>query len=441
MHLVVHPQLVVRRDVTGVLQEILDIDAVGKGEFGQHAESWMHVEIDRESSDEAREAIAAALLRVLERRARRGRGLAQDEGRVRPDRRRARRRAAARRQRRGGRRAPTACWSGWPPTTSPSSATASTPCCARTATTCCARCRAPGSGSCATTSRASGSFGRLTAEARAKARDHQLLIITKANSPRDGPPLDLPRLRRRQDLRRERRGHGRAALPRPVHLRGLHRVGAAGADHRARRSPRCPGAVRLHRRQPLRQGPARDPRDLPARRAVPDRRRPAVRHRDRGAAPAGAAQDPAVPAQGRVRPLHVLPRLPPPRPLHHRRAPEDGEHPAHRVRRRQRRLHHAGVRVGAGPAALRRPGRGRASRSPTSTRPSCERLLVDATRTWDEDLAEAAAQRVRRGGRRAADRALRQGLPRGLQGGLQPPRGASSTCATSRRSSATTRSG
>ena len=65
VHLVVHPQLVVRRDATGVLQEILDIDAMGKGEFGQHVESWMHVEFDRESSDEAHEAIAAALLRVL----------------------------------------------------------------------------------------------------------------------------------------------------------------------------------------------------------------------------------------------------------------------------------------------------------------------------------------------------------------------------------------
>ena len=42
------------------------------------------------------------------------------------------------------------------------------------------------------------------------------------------------------------------------------------------------------------------------------------------------------------------------------------------------------------------------SRSPTSTRPTLERRLVDATRTWDEDLAEAlrAASTARRPARR-----------------------------------------
>ena len=334
---------------------------------------------------------------------------------------------------------PAACWSGWPPTTSPSWATASTPCCARTARTCCGRCPAPGSGLLRYDQPRSRlvrpADGRGAGQgARPPAADHH-----QGQLARHGAPLDLPRLRRRQDVRRAGCGDGGAALPGPVHLRGLHRVGAAGADHQGE-DRHGPGAVRLHRRQPLRQGPARGPGDLPARRAVPDRRRRALRHRDRGAAPAGAAQDPAVPAQGRVRPVHVLPRLHPPRPLHHGRAAEDGGHPAHRVRRCQRGLHDAGLRVGAGPAALRRPGRP----GPADPRRRRGRAAAPAGRR-DPHLGRGprrgGAQRVRRGGRRAPGRALRPGLPRGLQGGLQPARGRGRTCATSRRSSTRTRSG
>jgi glutamate dehydrogenase len=66
-HLVVHPQLVVRRDAAGELQEIVDVDvdAVSDAEFGAAVESWMHVEIDRESTDADLEAIAESLRRVL----------------------------------------------------------------------------------------------------------------------------------------------------------------------------------------------------------------------------------------------------------------------------------------------------------------------------------------------------------------------------------------
>ena len=68
-HLVIHPQLVVRRDAAGALQEILDVDEMaGAGlgaEFGAGVESWMHVEIDRVSSEADREAIAKSLVRVL----------------------------------------------------------------------------------------------------------------------------------------------------------------------------------------------------------------------------------------------------------------------------------------------------------------------------------------------------------------------------------------
>jgi glutamate dehydrogenase len=68
IHLVVHPQLVVRRDLTGHLLEILDVSARGGTPGGSGdgvVESWMHLEIDREP-DEARCAqLQADLDRVL----------------------------------------------------------------------------------------------------------------------------------------------------------------------------------------------------------------------------------------------------------------------------------------------------------------------------------------------------------------------------------------
>ena len=64
-HLVIHPQLVVRRDAAGALQEILDVDAVTDDEFGAGVESWMHVEIDREVEDAALKEIEESLSRVL----------------------------------------------------------------------------------------------------------------------------------------------------------------------------------------------------------------------------------------------------------------------------------------------------------------------------------------------------------------------------------------
>ena len=71
VHLVVHPQLVVRRDAVGQLQEILDVDALndtkslGNAEFGAGIESWMHVEIDRQGGEAEQQALTKGLQRVL----------------------------------------------------------------------------------------------------------------------------------------------------------------------------------------------------------------------------------------------------------------------------------------------------------------------------------------------------------------------------------------
>ncbi|MEV4561394.1 NAD-glutamate dehydrogenase [Kitasatospora sp. NPDC049285] len=72
IHLVVHPQLAVRRDITGKLLEILDVDACNRAQAAgaewpadASVESWMHIEIDRETSREDLREIEANLRRVL----------------------------------------------------------------------------------------------------------------------------------------------------------------------------------------------------------------------------------------------------------------------------------------------------------------------------------------------------------------------------------------
>jgi len=71
VHLVVHPQLVVRRDAVGELKEILDVDALNSAkaldgaEFGAGIESWMHVEIDRQGGEAEQQTLTKGLRRVL----------------------------------------------------------------------------------------------------------------------------------------------------------------------------------------------------------------------------------------------------------------------------------------------------------------------------------------------------------------------------------------
>ncbi|MBT2472466.1 NAD-glutamate dehydrogenase [Streptomyces sp. ISL-66] len=70
IHVVIHPQVVVRRDITGRLIEILgpDCDAHGPATARPHdslVESWIHVEIDRETDKADLKQITADLQRVL----------------------------------------------------------------------------------------------------------------------------------------------------------------------------------------------------------------------------------------------------------------------------------------------------------------------------------------------------------------------------------------
>ena len=72
VHLVVHPLIVVRRNAAGELEEIIGqgardsgVEASSGGGFGVVRESWMHLEVDRESDPSDREEIATNLRRVL----------------------------------------------------------------------------------------------------------------------------------------------------------------------------------------------------------------------------------------------------------------------------------------------------------------------------------------------------------------------------------------
>ncbi|MER5489532.1 NAD-glutamate dehydrogenase, partial [Streptomyces sp. NPDC002812] len=66
IHVVVHPQIVVRRDVTGKLLEVLTEASAGDElPHDAHVESWIHVEIDRETDRADLQQITADLQRVL----------------------------------------------------------------------------------------------------------------------------------------------------------------------------------------------------------------------------------------------------------------------------------------------------------------------------------------------------------------------------------------
>ena len=132
-------------------------------------------------------------------------------------------RARRRRRAGGGRRGARRSCAGSPTTISRCSATAATISCAATAKTRSRWCPGPASACCASKRGEASDELRRAAEERARATRAQkdMLIVTKSNSQLDRPSARLPRLRRRQALRRPRRGLRRAPLPRPLHAHGL----------------------------------------------------------------------------------------------------------------------------------------------------------------------------------------------------------------------------
>ena len=182
----------------------------------------------------------------------------------------------------------------------------------------------------------------------AGAADHH-----QGQQPLDRASPGLSRLHRRAAVRRQGQGAGRASLPRPVHVRRLQPQSApdpaAAAQGRADHRAGQPAA-----RQPLRQGAGQHHRDLSARRAVPGRRRRAVRDRQRDPASAGAPADPGVRPARRLRALRLLPDLRAARALRHRPAAQISGDPAAGVQRHRGRLPGAAVGIDPRPDPVHR---------------------------------------------------------------------------------------
>ena len=228
---------------------------------------------------------------------------------------------------------------------------------------------------------------------------------------RDRPPAVLPGLRRREALRRVGRGRGRAALPRSLYV---DRVQREPSRHPAPapQGPQGPGALGPPAREPRRQGAPRGARVSPARRALPDLRRRSLRHRHGHRPARRTAAGQALRPQGHLRALPLVPRLRAPRALQHAGTGEDRGHPPGGVRGRQRRLHRAALRVGAGADALRHlhaPGC-----DPRVRRPGDR----GAARRGDALVGRRPRRRTRRAPRRGAGHGAVRALSRRVPGGL-----------------------
>ena len=82
----------------------------------------------------------------------------------------------------------------------------------------------------------------LSPQASAKAHEPNILVLTKANTRSTVHRVDPPRLRRREAVRRGRRGRRRAPVPRALRVHGLHRVGDAACRWSPRRCTPCSSA-------------------------------------------------------------------------------------------------------------------------------------------------------------------------------------------------------
>ena len=196
VQLVIHPQMDVVRDITGELQPSPASRTAGGAE-GAIRESWMHIEMTRSATTRTGRHRGGAPAGARDVRG--GRGLAEHERR--------------------GRRIAAVLGTDPPPlsrdevapgqellqwlartTTSRSSATASTASRPTGRTTSCAPCPAPGSASCAPT--------RTAGARQAAGRGRRQGAREDPAGPREGQlagdraPAGLPRLRRRQDVRR-----------------------------------------------------------------------------------------------------------------------------------------------------------------------------------------------------------------------------------------------
>ena len=175
--------------------------------------------------------------------------------------------------------------------------------------------------------------------------------------------------------------------------------------------------------QPLRQGPAGDPGDLPARRAVPDHHRRPLPRGDRRAADGRAPAAAAVPAPRRVRPVHLLPGLPAAGPVHHRRTgcamqeillrELNGVGVDYTTRVTESMLARVHFIVRTDPANP--PG--------DIDVDALAEQLADATRLWDDDFRLVLERKLGDEQAKRAVHPVRRRVPGGLQGRAHAVRG------------------
>ena len=243
--------------------------------------------------------------------------------------------------------------------------------------------------------------------------------------PRHRAPPGLPRLRRRQDVRRRRRGRSASAAssacsPRAAYTESRPRIPVLRAQGRRGAGPRPASTPHSHSGKDLH----RDPRDLPARRAVPDPDRRAAADRDRACCTCRSAGScgcscAATTTAGSSPAWSTCPATatPPPSGCGCRTIL------LARARRRSASTTPPGSPSRCWPGCTSSSAPTRASRSATSTPAELERRLAEATRSWDDDFADALrAPAAARSRRRACSPALRRRVPRGLQGGLPAAR-------------------
>ena len=330
-----------------------------------------------------------------------------------------------------------ACCAGWPTTTSPSSATASTTWSTRTGTTSAGRRgRAAAWASCAPTApvdvvRQAAARVRQTRARAAPARAHQ------GQPPLHRAPPGLPRLRRGEEVRRRRARSWANDRFLGLYAAAAYTQSVLDIPVLGARSSGCHGRLGFTRGSPQRQGPPAVPRDLSRATSCSQiDTDELVDDLQRRAEPAGAPPDPLFMRRDPYEPVRLGAGLP---------ARATATPPVRRrmeailataLRRRQRRLHRAGVRVGAGPAALRRAHAGRASRAAGRHRGPRARASPRRRARWHDELADALrrASSARSRARRCSSatptpspRRYKEDVPRRAAVGRRAPRSSAST--------------
>ncbi len=419
IHLIVHPQLVVSRDAAGGLEHVVPRDVTGKtakGAVGELAESWMLLSIDRESDEERRAVLERTVRHVLED----VRQSVEDWPKMRSK-----------------------CLvlaaelEGSPPPGVDADETAlairflrwmaedhftflgyrdytlmATPE---------GEVLAPVTGSGRGLLRSDPPLGQehvvLSPQASQKAHEPQILVLTKANSRSTVhriAHLDYVGVKaydERGEVVGERRFLGLYAST--AYTESVQRVPLVAEKVQAVLD-RSGVALDSHTGKDLLQVLESYPRDELIQASIEQLYDTAMAV----TAAAGAPPHQAVHPRGRLRPLRLLPRLHPPGPLQHGRPAADGRDPQGDLRRRVGRVQRAGQRVGALPAAVRRPG----AEGPAGAdaRPGRAGLRRAAPRRGQPYLVRSPRRRpaldVRRGGRRPPHGPVRAGVPHGLRG-------------------------